>query len=178
MVLVRRLDVLMHTPCGYAFFFIHVSLYGWLRVLMKIAVVLLTVTVLCSLLRTVVAAKLPSMCHVSAASWRSTAGRWYVTTAEDAAAKPAEEEGKAAAEPQVSQPRCEALRARGIAVAAGSTVVGVGFWAMVVELMIHWNHISGIYIINTVGQLIPFLIGVGSFLSFFLNWEKPRRKEE
>jgi len=151
------LDVLTHTPCtGYAFFFARVSLYGWLRVLMKIVVVLLMVVRLYLLLSMLDVVKL--------SDW------WCGTTAEDDATDAAAaEEGKAAPDQRVSQfeyPRWLAGR-------VVSAILPVGFWVMVVELMIHWNHISGIYTINTVGQLIPFLTGVGSFLSFLLDWHAP-----
>lgn len=42
-------------------------------------------------------------------------------------------------------------------------IVPVIVWFIIcTELMIHWNHISGIDTINTTGQLIPFIIGVAS----------------
>jgi len=141
------LDVLAHTPCtGYTFFFARVSLYGWLRVLMKIAVVLLMTLKLCLLLGMFDVVKLPDS--------------WHATTAKDDATG-------------LDLPVPQLRRSLWLAGRVVSAILGVGFWVLVVELMIHWNHISGIYTINTVGQLIPFLTGVGSFLSFLLDWEPP-----
>jgi hypothetical protein len=150
------LDVLKHTPCtGYAFFFARVSLYGWLRVLMQIVIVGLVALNLYVLLGMLGVVKL--------------LGSSRAATAEDAATEPAaEEERKAAPDPWVSQLRNVLPRAGKVV----SAVLSVGLWVMVVELMIHWNHISGVYTISTVGQLIPFLTSVGSFLSFLVNLEK------
>lgn len=39
-----------------------------------------------------------------------------------------------------------------------------------VELTISWNHISGLQNLNTLGQLIPFILGVGGLLKVL--WEK------
>lgn len=48
-------------------------------------------------------------------------------------------------------------------------------WSMLaVELIISWNNITGVYSIQSVGQLIPFIIGIVGFLSLVIdittNW--------
>jgi hypothetical protein len=36
-------------------------------------------------------------------------------------------------------------------------------WSVIgIELMVHWNHISGVYVLGQTGQLIPLVIGIGS----------------
>ena len=55
--------------------------------------------------------------------------------------------------------------------AVGVTV----FCIYIVERLINSNRIGGVSAsrINNVGQLIPFLVGIGSFLSFFMEWKTP-----
>jgi len=33
-----------------------------------------------------------------------------------------------------------------------------------IEMTLHWNHVTGVYSINSVGQLIPFVIGLVGFI--------------
>lgn len=37
-----------------------------------------------------------------------------------------------------------------------------------IELMLHWNKVSDVYTIRSVGQLIPFVIGLVGFLKIFI----------
>lgn len=41
-----------------------------------------------------------------------------------------------------------------------------------IELTLAWNHISGVNIIGTVGQLIPFILGVGGLVKVL--WSRLR----
>lgn len=44
-------------------------------------------------------------------------------------------------------------------------IMGATIWFILsVELTIRWNKISGIQTIQTTGQLIPFVVGVASFV--------------
>jgi hypothetical protein len=48
-----------------------------------------------------------------------------------------------------------------------------------IELTLYWNQISGIYTVNTTGQLIPLVVGVVGLLKLFKDsWtmERKRRK--
>lgn len=41
-------------------------------------------------------------------------------------------------------------------------------WAIAaVELSLYWNQITGVYAINSTGQLIPFIIGIVGLLRLF-----------
>ncbi|KAF8243156.1 hypothetical protein K440DRAFT_664290 [Wilcoxina mikolae CBS 423.85] len=56
----------------------------------------------------------------------------------------------------------------------------VGFYILSVELMILWNSITGVStVLGSVGQMIPFLVGMGSLIAVILEWDvKPRCDEE
>jgi len=56
---------------------------------------------------------------------------------------------------------------------AATAIICICIWFISIELAIKRYDLSGMHTINTVGQLIPFLTGVGSFLSFLLDWETP-----
>lgn len=49
----------------------------------------------------------------------------------------------------------------------------VTFYVLSVELMIDFNHISGVFHITEVGQMIPFLAGLGCILIVLAEWEAP-----
>ncbi|KAA8893584.1 hypothetical protein FN846DRAFT_978281 [Sphaerosporella brunnea] len=51
----------------------------------------------------------------------------------------------------------------------------VGFFILMVELMIEWNHITGVGTFGSVGQLIPLLMGIGNVFSVVLDWETPKK---
>jgi hypothetical protein len=49
------------------------------------------------------------------------------------------------------------------------------FVAMViiaVELTLKWNHVRGVNDVTSAGQLIPLIVGLGTFVGMVLNWER------
>jgi hypothetical protein len=60
-------------------------------------------------------------------------------------------------------------------VMAGS--IGPAIVVLAVELTIRWNNVRGVNNIDSVGQLIPLIIGIGTFIGMVLNWY-PREEEE
>ena len=47
----------------------------------------------------------------------------------------------------------------------------IGFYIASVEMMIQWNHVTGVdTVLGNMGQLIPFLIGIGSMIAVILEW--------
>jgi hypothetical protein len=50
------------------------------------------------------------------------------------------------------------------------TSSAVALWCLVaIETTLKWNHISGIYTLQSTGQFIPLVIGVGGVLSVILG---------
>jgi hypothetical protein len=48
-------------------------------------------------------------------------------------------------------------------------------WSVIgIELMVHWNHISGVYVLGQTGQLIPLVIGIGSMIKTFYSINNER----
>jgi hypothetical protein len=43
------------------------------------------------------------------------------------------------------------------------------YTVLAIELMLHWNKIVDVYTIRSVGQLIPFVIGLVGFLKLFFE---------
>jgi hypothetical protein len=153
------IDVLVHTPCTAKYGY---GMYGSWRTVGKISAVSMVVVYLYFPLRMLGVVKFP--------------GSWRTTTAKVAATEPAEEGGTASVR-QAPRPR----QWPGGLMCFYVTMVAIalffaGIWVMLVERTIQVNHITGIHTINTVGQLIPFLTGVGSFLSIFLDWKPPQVK--
>lgn len=50
------------------------------------------------------------------------------------------------------------------ALLAANHLVVVGIMILQLELTISWNNIRGLSIINTLGQLIPFVLGLGGLI--------------
>lgn len=49
------------------------------------------------------------------------------------------------------------------------------FSVLGIELTLVWNHISGIYTVGSIGQLIPFVIGLGGLIQVCYDiWKEVR----
>ncbi|KAI0096148.1 hypothetical protein GGR51DRAFT_49620 [Nemania sp. FL0031] len=48
---------------------------------------------------------------------------------------------------------------------------------LAVELTLRWNHVRGVNSIDSAGQLIPLIIGIGTFIGMVLNWETRRVRD-
>jgi len=49
-------------------------------------------------------------------------------------------------------------------VAPTANIVSLIYSVIGIEMTLHWNHVTGVYSINSVGQLIPFVIGLVGFI--------------
>lgn len=52
------------------------------------------------------------------------------------------------------------------------TATGLASWflaILAIELTLKWNKVRGIYSVNTTGQYIPLIIGIGSLISVWWN---------
>jgi hypothetical protein len=47
------------------------------------------------------------------------------------------------------------------------------------ELVLHWNKVRGVYQLDSVGQLIPFILGLGQLLDvLYRHYQKKRQPRE
>jgi len=66
----------------------------------------------------------------------------------------------------------------GLVTAPGKLIGLAGLISMVVsavELTLKWNNVQGVNSIDSAGQLIPLILGIGTFIGMVLNWERPFR---
>ena len=55
----------------------------------------------------------------------------------------------------------------------------LSFSMVAIELMLRWNHITSVYDINTTGQIIPFVIGLGSICQVcYVTFIEPIKEEK
>ncbi|KAF8533376.1 hypothetical protein BDD12DRAFT_496123 [Trichophaea hybrida] len=145
------IDILGRAPCtGYAFFFHRVSFYGWLRVLGRIGSILLVLVELWLVYRAI-------RNHIP--KERATQGIFEWMTS--------------------PQHRHQNPRVNDVADFTGA-VIGcciIGFYIASVEMMILWNHVTGVdTVMGNMGQMIPFLIGIGSMIAVILEWGSIKEK--
>jgi hypothetical protein len=129
------------SPCtGYGFFFSKVSLFGWFRTLATVVTVCMVVWDIFVILR-VLHSKPPLP------SWITSITEF---------------------DPNATKKSIVCMRDfAGLVI----SLVIIGFYILSVESMILWNNIRNVNVIlGSVGQMIPFLVGLGSFIAVILEW--------
>ncbi|KAH7305413.1 hypothetical protein B0I35DRAFT_111680 [Stachybotrys elegans] len=133
----RGLDVLPRSACPdeYAFFFARVSLYHWFRTLSKVGYIILLVLVFYGCLT------LPKQIRLIRELQTEAQGLQQ------------EMEGD------------RWFQLVHIALQMVNTMLILAIAVTSTELTIKWNNIQGVYTLNSVGQLIPFITGLGLFMN-------------
>ncbi|KAE9993780.1 hypothetical protein EG327_003285 [Venturia inaequalis] len=61
-------------------------------------------------------------------------------------------------------------------IAPATNIVSFFYSIIGLEMTLHWNHVTGVYTINSVGQLIPFVIGLVGFIKVIYEPIKEKYK--
>ncbi|KAI5813205.1 hypothetical protein BZA77DRAFT_346480 [Pyronema omphalodes] len=129
------------SPCtGYGFFFSKVSLFGWFRTLATVVTVSMVVWDVFVIVR-VLDSKPPLPSLITEITeYDANATKKSIVCMRDFA---------------------------GLVI----SLAIIGFYVLSVESMILWNNIRNVNVIlGSVGQMIPFLVGMGSFIAVILEW--------
>jgi hypothetical protein len=140
------------SPCtGYGFFFSKVSLFGWFRTLASIITITVVVLDLFFIFRVIKYSKpYPDLTK----KYPERVKRYL----------------------ESDPNRSPILHHLGDFLGLVVSLAIVGFYILSVELMILWNSIRGVNtVLGSVGQMIPFLVGMGSLVAVILEWNvRPR----
>jgi hypothetical protein len=161
----RGMDGMVHRPCSaYGFFFARVNLFNWYRMFLKVVFVAGIM-----LYGVFVIFGVPYMVYVGFLFFSKKEYK------DEDAKDPAAEQG-----PSVGQPPAETASDGSLEVTAVGSVaqeenegffkpsltsLGMSgilvFFIITIELMIRWNRINGVNTVDSTGQLLPLIIGIG-----------------
>jgi hypothetical protein len=152
----KGMDGMKHPPCStYAFFFARVNLFNWFRVLVKVTFLLGMM-----MYASFVFFGLP---YMLSACWRFFADKEYKKDPrrpDNAGDVERAGNGQSAAQNRPAE-------ARGIGACWEFSKSNLGMSGMlvifmlIIEFMIEWNHIEGVNRLDSTGQLLPLIIGLG-----------------